>query len=250
MKVIAVNGISGSGKTTVCQAIISGLRHRGFSVGSVKDIHYEEFAIDIDPNANTVRHRQAGAQLVAARGLMETDVFYQGRLSILELLSHYDQDYVILEGVSDCNAPRILTAHTESELAERLDDRVIAVCGIYANLHTGSYQGRPIFNALTQADKLTDFVQAHAFTPLPDFDPKCCSSCGHTCYELSGLIAQGQAQLEDCLLRRQQVELLIDGQPITMVPFVQTVLRNSVLAVAAELQGVKNNSQLEIRFKI
>lgn len=250
MKVIAINGVSGSGKTTVCEIIISGLRRRGFSVGSVKDIHYEEFALDNMPDANTYRHRQAGAQLVSARGLAETDVLYQSRMPILDLLRHYEQDYIILEGVSDCNCPRILTAHQADELEERMDKRVVAVSGVFANEHEGEYSGLPIFNALTQSDDLVDFVQAHAFRPLPAFDPKCCSACGHTCRELCQLIAQGQAGRDDCVLEQQQVELLIDGQPILMVPFVQTILCNAVMAVAGELNGVKSNRQLEVRFKI
>ena len=250
MKVIAVNGISHTGKTTVCEALIAGLKKRGFRVASVKDIHYEAFAIDECPSSNTFRHRQAGAELVTARALKETDVFYPERLPILELLRHYDHDYVILEGVSDCSCPRILTAFSEQELDERLDGRVVAVSGVYANDHSGEYQGRPIFNVLTQAEELVDLVQARAFAPLPDFDPKCCSACGHSCRELSCLIAQGQAKETDCLLTQQAVELLIDGQPIPMVPFVQTILRNAVLAVAGELNGVAANSELELRFKI
>jgi len=40
MKAVAVNGLSRSGKTTVCEALISGLRRRGYKVGSVKEIHF------------------------------------------------------------------------------------------------------------------------------------------------------------------------------------------------------------------
>ena len=34
-------------------------------------------------------------------------------LPIFDILKHYDHDYVILEGVTDCNVPRIITAHKE-----------------------------------------------------------------------------------------------------------------------------------------
>ena len=74
MKAIAVNGRSKSGKTTVCETIIKGLRQRGYTVGSVKEIHFEAFSIDPDPRTNTNRHRSEGYQLVTARGLGETDI--------------------------------------------------------------------------------------------------------------------------------------------------------------------------------
>ena len=43
-------------------------------MGSVKDIHFEAFAIDT-PGTNTYRHRQAGAELVTARGLRGKRIF-------------------------------------------------------------------------------------------------------------------------------------------------------------------------------
>ena len=148
MKAIAVNGITMSGKTTVCETIIKGLRKRGYSVGSVKEIHYEDFKIDPDPNSNTNRHRAAGSQLVAARGMYETDIMYPSKLSIDEVLKRYDHDFVILEGVADCNVPRIITAHEEQEIEERKDERVVLVSGVIANSGVAQVHGLPAINAM------------------------------------------------------------------------------------------------------
>ena len=41
MKVIKVQGTTKTGKTTTVEAVIRELRHRGYTVGSVKKIHYE-----------------------------------------------------------------------------------------------------------------------------------------------------------------------------------------------------------------
>lgn len=60
MKVIAVNGASHSGKTTVCEVIIRELRRRGRTVGSVKEIHCQGFTLDPDPRTDTGLHRSAG----------------------------------------------------------------------------------------------------------------------------------------------------------------------------------------------
>lgn len=165
MKVIAVNGITKSGKTTVCEVIIRGLRRRGYTVGSVKEIHYEGFAIDSDPTTNTSRHRTAGSQLVTARGLEETDVLYQSKLPMEEILRHYDHDYVILEGVADCNVPIIITAHNQEEVQKLFDERAVAVSGVLANTYSKTILGLPIIHALNEDEALIDFVEEQALEP-------------------------------------------------------------------------------------
>lgn len=249
MKAIAINGTSNSGKTTVCEVIIKGLRERGYTVGSVKEIHSPDFALDPDLGEDTGRHRNSGSQLVTARAFYETDVLYQEKLSIDEILKHYDHDFVILEGVTDCNCPRILTAHNEDEVKERMDERVVAVSGVLANTDPPEVLGFPVFHALKNPKGLVDFVEERAFEPLPSFDSDCCCLCGYSCRELSGRIARQKARRDDCVLDTQMVELVIDGVAIPMVPFVQRILKNAVLGVAKELDGYKH-SKIEVRLKI
>ncbi len=249
MQVIAVNGTSNSGKTTVSQIIIKGLRRRGYSVGSVKEIHSEGFTLDPDPKTDTALHRAAGSQLVTARAFSETGILHQSKLPIEEILKFYDHDYVILEGVSDCNAPRIITAHSKEEAAARLDARAVAFSGVIANELTGKLHGLPIINALTDEAALVDFAAKRAFLPLPSFDKECCGECGYSCRELAGRIAQGKAKREDCLIDSGCTELYIDGEKIPMVPFVRKILKNAVLGVARELEGFKEHAQIEVRLK-
>ncbi len=250
MKAIAINGTSNSGKTTVSKAIIRGLRHRGYRVGSVKEIHHEDFTIDPDSEVDTRLHKAAGSQLVTARAPRETDILHQRKLTVEEILRFYDHDFVILEGVADCNAPRIITAHNEVEIAERIDGRAIAVSGVLANNASGEILGMPIFNVLKDAEALVDFVEDRAFEPLPSFDANCCSHCGYSCREMAGMIAWQRAKREDCVLYAQATELIIDGEPVPMVPFVQSILKNAVLGVAKELQGFKGKGKIEVRFEI
>lgn len=249
MKVMAIIGTSNSGKTALCEVIIKGLRERGYTVGSVKEIHSPDFALDPDPAEDTGRHRQSGSQLITARGLQETDVLYQEKLPVEEILKHYDHDFVILEGVTDCNCPRILTAHDEDEVQERMDKRVVAVSGVLANKGLKEVFGLPVFHALQSPDKLIDFVAEHAFEPLPSFDPDCCSLCGSSCQELAGRIAKGEASRDDCILDNSQVELLLNGAALPMVPFVQAIVKNAVLGVVKELNGYREHSEIVVRLK-
>ncbi|MGI6361321.1 MAG: molybdopterin-guanine dinucleotide biosynthesis protein B [Bacillota bacterium] len=168
MKVIAVCGITKSGKTTTVEKIVGELRNRGYSVGSVKEIHFEKFAIDTE-GSNTYRHKMAGSQLVTARGMYETDILYQRMIPLEEILDHYHHDYVILEGVFDCPLPKIITAHNTAEIDERLNDTVFAIAGQIVNQLSGKYRDIPLYSALTDVSALVDLVEqvAYDWQPVP-----------------------------------------------------------------------------------
>jgi molybdopterin-guanine dinucleotide biosynthesis protein B len=211
VKVFSVLGTSQSGKTTTIEAIISELRLRGFRVGSVKDIHFDAFAIDT-PGTNTHRHRQAGAELVTARGHNETDLLYPAQLPMRDLLRHYQgYDWVALEGVADLPVPNVIcTADKQNELT---------ICA------AGKYSGDlRTFDARTQAVELCDFLQERVPDYLECYDP-----------------AEPQPPFT--------IHLAINGQPVRMVPFVQKILRNAVLGVASELEGYQEGASIEIRIE-
>lgn len=244
MKVLSVIGITQSGKTSTVETLIGELKRRRYSVGSVKDIHFEAFAIDT-PGTNTYRHRQAGASLVTARGLKETDILYPVRLSIEKILEFYDQDWVVLEGVRDINAPKIVCAHDEKGIEDLLDASVMAIAGQVANTGLKEYKGLPVFNAHKQAAALADFVLATVPLRMPDFDAQCCGLCGMSCRELLAKIIRGEKQREDCLLQ-QTVQLKIGGKPVTMVPFVQELLTKTLTALVSTLDGYEQGKEISL----
>jgi molybdopterin-guanine dinucleotide biosynthesis protein B len=82
---------------------------------------------------------------------------------------------------------------------------------------------------------------------FPDFSQACCNACGLTCTGLKEAILSGEATLEDCILSAMDVELLIDGKLIKLVPFVQRILKNAIIGVVSELDGYHENAKLEIR---
>lgn len=157
MKIINIIGVSNSGKTTTVEALAAELRRRGQTVGSVKDIHFEGFALDQE-GTNTYRHRMAGSQLVTARGLYETDIMFPERLSLKHILGFYDHDFVILEGAYDFKGYGLIAACTEAEIEERRHHNIIAIVGRISNRLT-SYQGLPVINAMTNAGRLVDLIE-------------------------------------------------------------------------------------------
>jgi molybdopterin-guanine dinucleotide biosynthesis protein B len=158
MKVLSVFGVTNSGKTTTVENIIKELKSRGYSVGSVKEIHYEAFTIDCE-GTDTSRHMAAGAELITARGFYETDILYKAKLPIDDILRHYTQDFVVLEGVRDAKVPKIICAHNESEICERLDDSIFAISGVISNTIT-DFKGLPVISAAAEIKRLVDLIEA------------------------------------------------------------------------------------------
>ncbi|NLJ58324.1 MAG: molybdopterin-guanine dinucleotide biosynthesis protein B [Tissierellia bacterium] len=217
MKVFSVIGISKSGKTTTIENIIKELTNRNYSVGSVKEIHYEKFKMDTE-GTNTYRHKEAGSQLVTARGIYETDILFQRQLTIDEILSFYHQDFVVLEGVGDKNIPKIITAHTIEEIEERLDEDTFAISGRISNSRE-DYKGIPVINSKTQLDRLVDLIEEKAKDRL--------------------------TKKEEC----KSVTLKIKGKEIAMVPFVENILINIVEGFTQELKGYDPEGDIEICIK-
>lgn len=247
MKLFSVFGITQSGKTTTIENIIRELRKRRYSVGSVKEIHFEQFAIDQE-GTNTYRHKAAGSELVTARGYYETDILFPEQLSVEKILRFYQQDYVVLEGVTDYNVPKIITAHNMKEIAERFDASVFAISGKIST-QLKEYEGIPVVNALDDITRLVDLIEEKVYEKLPDFPAECCGICGYDCRELGTRILQGKAKREDCHISEKSIRLIIDDKEIDMVPFVQNILRNAVEGVVKELEGFRSGAEIVIKVR-
>ncbi len=222
MKVFSVYGYSKSGKTTVVEAMVRELTKRRFSVGSIKEIHYEDFKLDT-PTSNTGRHRSQGANPVTARGYTETDIMYDSQLTLPQILEHYHQDFVVCEGVTE-----------SGRVAELLDD---------------TYKGVPVINVLTNPEKLCELVLDKVFDLLPDVDEKCCFQCGYGCRGLTEKIIHGEAKRNDCIQKTSDIKLFMDGREIGIVPFVEEILRNTCLGVVSTLDGYHEGCKIEIKLQ-
>lgn len=254
MKVFSVCGISKSGKTTTIEKIITELTSRGYKTGSVKDIHFEGFAIDSD-GTNTQRHKIAGSRLVTARGISETDILYQENLPVKDILKHYNNgfDYVVLEGVSDFPCPVIVTGHTIDDVESKMNERTFLISGvissdkeIFNDENSYKYKGIKSLNALSDIETIVDIIEAKVFDALPDFDSKCCKACGYDCYGFCAAVLKVELRRDDCVDRNKTISLKIDGKNIPMVPFVQKILQNAVNGVVKELDGYSEKAKIEI----
>lgn len=245
MKAFSVIGISKTGKTTTIENIIRGLKKRNYSVGSIKEIHFDGFAIDT-PGTNTDRHRNAGSELVTARGYHETDMMFPSKLPIEEILRYYDQDYVIMEGVKDYNIPKIACADKKDELEKIFDRSVFAVSGKISG-KLDEFRGVVAIDSISEAEKLIDLIEEKVFDVLPDFPADCCGECGFDCRELGCRILEGKSKRQDCIISDSNIKLIIDGREIAMVPFVQNLLKGTLEGLIKNLKGYRNGKTIEIK---
>lgn len=245
MKLISVCGISKSGKTTTVQAIISGLTARGYTVGSVKEIHFKSFMMDT-PGTNTYRHHVAGADTVCAIGPNETDFLHYKKLPLNEILTRFNEDFVVMEGVYEGDFPKIIVGHTAEDVLERVDKNTIAVSGLAAALFPDGCNGLPSIDPLTEPERLVDLVLSRCFERLPGLSADCCGACGFDCSAMTTRIIKGEAVHGDCK-NKKSLSLTIGGQDIEMVPFVQAVLSKMIVGFASELRGYKEGAPIEIK---
>ena len=215
-------------------------------MGSVKEIHAENFAIDT-VGSNTDLHKKAGASMVVARGLSETDILIPKALNIERILDFFHHDWIICEGVEDANALKIVTGITKEDCIIKWDDRVIAVSGVYSNESQGELFNRPIFHPINNIIEFVDYLQKHVQSRLPSMDDACCQACSMTCRQM--LIEQflHPENNYQCAVMNSDVEVYLDEKPLVMVPFVQTIVRNNIMAIVSELNGYEPYKTITIK---
>ena len=82
--VVAAVGISGSGKTTTVEYLISKLSSMGYNVGAIKHIHREGFTIDQE-GKNTWRFSHAGAKITVAISPEEIAIIEKKKAALNDL---------------------------------------------------------------------------------------------------------------------------------------------------------------------
>ncbi|HNX00640.1 MAG TPA: molybdopterin-guanine dinucleotide biosynthesis protein B [Candidatus Cloacimonadota bacterium] len=238
MKVLSIAGYSQTGKTTLTVNLIKELKKRGHTVSSIKDIHFDDFTMET-PGTNSWKHWEASDDTVFARSHKETYQIWHRSLSLKEMLSHLDTEWVIVEGMKEAPLPRIICAESEQQVSELLDDTVIAISGKIAESGL-STKAVPLLHSERDIQRIADIVEQRVFEVLPLADPECCSRCGTDCMGMTKAILKGEKKREDCLTdRKKDVSIFIDEEELVVVPFVQDVLKGVIEGFLSNLKGYK-----------
>ncbi len=213
MRIVMVKGFSKTGKTTTVTELTKELRKRGYSVGTVKDIHFGGFHVDV-PGTDTFKHMESGAYRVSAVGPCETSVMMNSRMDIDELLKYYKEDFIIIEGDCGISCPAVITGRTYDDVDKRMCSDAVAVSGVIADSGT-EYKGIPMIDARKDVGKLADLIEKKT----------------------------------EAVKENNDVELTIGGETIWMVPFVKETLKNVVTGAVKALDGYEDGKEIIIRIK-
>ena len=174
--VIAAVGISGSGKTTTLEYLISHLTIEGYRVGAIKHIHREGFTIDKE-GTNTWRFSKAGAKITVAISPEEIAIIEKTNASlndldkVVKLLESEKLDIIFIEGFHSFISKRpeilkIITAKNPEDLEKTLKESVppiLAITGVIAKNKPPSNK-IPYINLPDEGDKLLEIVKNHLET--------------------------------------------------------------------------------------
>ena len=172
--VIAVIGISGSGKTTTLEFLVSNLANEGYRIGAIKHIHHKGFKIDKE-GTNTWRYAKAGSKVTVAISSDEIVVIKKASAKlndldqVLELLEGEQLDIIFIEGFHSLIAKRkdvlkIITAEDAENLKRTLDETVqpiLAVAGLIGQQKPEIELETPVINLLTEGRQLLELVKQH-----------------------------------------------------------------------------------------
>jgi molybdopterin-guanine dinucleotide biosynthesis protein B len=243
--VFSVFGFSKSGKTTTIERIISELKRRGYRVGSVKNIHYEDFSLDV-VGSNTWRHKQAGSEMVVARGFKETDILVPRQLDMETILSYFDHDYVIIEGVSGTILPKILCAGEHEEIENRLNGLVFVISGRISN-RLSEYNGIPVINPLSDVNKLVDLIEDKVTDRMPFVNGlEQCVACGGNCRDFALRVLQGESRREECVFVKNRLSVTIGQREIKLDSIFESKLKNCIVGLLAQLDNYNPDDEIKI----
>jgi len=213
VKIFMIKGVHNSGKTTLVAGVIRELKTRGYSVGTIKDIHAKDFHMD-RPGTDTNLHAESGASLVVARGLAETDVLFQYKLQLSQLLPLFTQDFLILEGDPGVVCPNLVTGHDEIDLDQRCDSHTVCFGGVVGET-LAEYMDKPVFRTKTQINEITDLIEEKAMETKTKSEAR-------------------------------ELKLYFDGEEVPMVPFVESIIRATILGIVGELKGFEDTTKVKI----
>lgn len=248
MKALGIIGYHHTGKTTLATFIISRLWERGFKVNSIKDIHNEAYRADTE-GTNSWKHAKAGASRVLAIGTQDAALVITPRPDLRTALPLFDCDWLIVEGLRSAALPKIVCATTEEQLEELVDDSCIGISGPIAGTMS-HFRGLPCFCLQRDAVQLIATVLEKTFNILPQSDPECCGACGYDCNAMAARIVQGLSKRVDCVLDGQQeLRLFVNDRQVTIVPFVQNILRDTIRAQVGNLKDLDPDGAIRIEIK-
>jgi molybdopterin-guanine dinucleotide biosynthesis protein B len=154
MRIFAVSGYSGTGKTTLVEQIISALIREGYKVATVKstrDDIYEEEGTD------SWRHRRAGAKVTIILGRSRSYIILEGKQTLRSLINNIDADYLIIEGMKESQIPKIWCVRDSSDELNTIPQLLKAIV-IQSEVKPIEQKDIPVFR-FSEIEKIVELIK-------------------------------------------------------------------------------------------
>jgi molybdopterin-guanine dinucleotide biosynthesis adapter protein len=143
MRVVAIVGHKGSGKTTLIERLIGTARERGLTVSTIKHAHNHDIELDT-PGKDSFRHRHAGASevIVASDHGWARIAASPHPASLQDLLGQLRPvDLAIVEGYKQLDGLRRVEVFRGTGTPLALGDPTIAAVACPAGLPVAGFDG-------------------------------------------------------------------------------------------------------------
>jgi len=157
MRVVAIIGRQGSGKTTLIERLIPALHGRGLTVSTIKHTHHHHVELDV-PGKDSHRHRLAGASevIVASDSGWARIAASSEPATLPELLAQLRSvDVVLVEGFKQLEGLRRVEVCRDGDPLALADPKIAAVASP-GGVPPAGYRGVTI--ALEDTPALLEFI--------------------------------------------------------------------------------------------
>lgn len=143
MRVAAIVGHQGSGKTTLIERLIPAIQALGLTVSTIKHTHHHRFELE-PPGKDSHRHRSAGAsEVIIASDTGWARIASSPQPASLEVLLHQLRpvDVVLVEGFKQLDWLRRVEVFRGSGAPLALSDPGIAAVAVPQGVELEGYRG-------------------------------------------------------------------------------------------------------------
>ncbi|NOR39291.1 MAG: molybdopterin-guanine dinucleotide biosynthesis protein B [Candidatus Thorarchaeota archaeon] len=103
MRVFAISGLSGTGKTTLLERLIHELVKKGYSIATLKSTQED---VSEPEGTDTWRHQRVGAKTTVLLGPQSTTIRHGRRMTLRGIFADSDFDFLLVEGMKRSNIPK------------------------------------------------------------------------------------------------------------------------------------------------